>query len=183
LYVQRYMQHFPAAGEIVIFDRSWYNRAGVEYVLGFCTREQHRRFLEICPMFEKQVVDSGIRLLKYWLEVSPEEQKKRFAARIEDPLRQWKLSPTDLESRRRWYDYSRARDMMLAATDLKHAPWHVVRSDDKKRARLNLIAHLLGQIPYKRVKRTKIDEVDRSKKNAYDDEKPMKNRSWIPEVF
>ncbi len=183
IYVQRYLQHFPAAGEIVIFDRSWYNRAGVEYVLGFCTREQHRRFLEICPLFEKQVVDSGIRLLKYWLEVSPEEQKKRFAARIEDPLRQWKLSPTDLESRRRWYDYSKARDLMLAATDTKHAPWHVVRSDDKKRARLNLIAHLLGQIPYKRIKRQRIEEVGRSRKNEYDDEKPMRTRSWIPEVF
>ena len=183
MYVQRYLQHFPAAGEIVIFDRSWYNRAGVEYVLGFCTREQHRRFLETCPMFEKQVVDAGIRLLKYWLEVSPEEQKKRFAARIEDPLRQWKLSPTDLESRRRWYDYSKARDMMMAATDTRHAPWHVVRSNDKKRARLNLIAHLLGQIPYKRIKRQRVGEVDRSKKNAYDDEKPMRNRSWIQEVF
>ena len=127
MYMQRYLQHFPAAGEIVIFDRSWYNRAGVEHVLGFCTREQHRRFLEVCPLFEKQIVESGIRLLKYWLEVSPDEQKRRFEARIEDPLRQWKLSPTDLESRRRWYDYSRARDLMLAATDTKHAPWHVVR--------------------------------------------------------
>ena len=183
MYLQRYLQHFPAAGEIVIFDRSWYNRAGVEHVLGFCTREQHRRFLEICPLFEKQVVESGIRLFKYWLEVSPDEQKRRFEARIEDPLRQWKLSPTDLESRRRWYDYSRARDLMLAATDTKHAPWSIVRSDDKKRARLNLIAHLLGRIPYKRVKRVEVKPVDRSGKNAYNDELPMRKRSWIQEVY
>src|SRR5262245_25209812 len=183
LYLQRYFTHFPAAGEIVIFDRSWYNRAGVEYVLGFCTKQQHRKFLELCPLFEKQIVDGGIRLLKYWLEVSPGEQKQRFQARIEDPLRQWKLSPTDLESRRLWYDYSRARDMMLAATDTKQAPWHIVRSDDKKRARLNCIAHLLGQIPYKQVKRPKIKPVGRSKKRAYDDETPMKKRRWIPAVY
>ena len=183
IYVQRYLQHFPAAGEIVIFDRSWYNRAGVELVLGFCTPEQHRRFLEVCPTFEKQVTDGGIRLLKYWLEVGPDEQKKRFEARMEDPLRQWKLSPTDLESRRLWYEYSRARDQMLAATDKKHAPWHIVRSDDKKRARLNLIAHLLSRIPYKRVKREKVKPVDRSRKRAYDDEAPMRRRSWIPDVY
>jgi polyphosphate kinase 2 len=183
MYMQRYLAHFPAAGEIVIFDRSWYNRAGVEYVLGFCTREQHDRFLDVCPAFEKQIADSGIRLLKYWLEVGPDEQERRFAARMEDPLRQWKLSPTDLESRRLWYDYSRARDLMLAATDKKHAPWHIVRSDDKKRARLNLIAHLLGQIPYKRVKRQRVKPVDRSTKRAYDDEAPMRRRSWIPEAY
>jgi polyphosphate kinase len=183
MYVQRYLAHFPAAGEIVIFDRSWYNRAGVEYVLGFCTKEQHRRFLEICPLFEKQIVDSGIRLFKYWLEVGPGEQKRRFQARIDDPLRQWKLSPTDQESRRRWYDYSYARDLMLKATDTKHAPWHVVRSDDKKRARLNCIAHLLGQIPYKRVPRQKIDVVSRSRKRAYDDEAPMRKRRFVPEVY
>jgi polyphosphate kinase len=183
MYVQRYLAHFPAAGEIVIFDRSWYNRAGVEYVLGFCTKEQHQRFLEVCPPFEKQVVQSGIRLLKYWLEVGPDEQKRRFQARLEDPLRQWKLSPTDLESRRRWYDYSRARDLMLAATDSRHAPWHLVRSDDKKRARLNCIAHLLAQIPYQRVKRQKIKPVGRSDKHAYDDEAPLKKRRWIKEVY
>jgi polyphosphate kinase len=183
MYLQRYFAHFPAGGEIVIFDRSWYNRAGVEYVLGFCTKEQHRKFLEVCPAFERQIVDNGIRLLKYWLEVSPGEQKRRFAARIEDPLRQWKLSPTDLESRRRWYDYSLARDMMLEATDTKHAPWHIVRSDDKKRARLNIITHLLGQIPYERVKREKIEPVGRSKKHEYDDETPMKKRRWIPEAY
>jgi polyphosphate kinase len=183
LYSQRYLAHFPAAGECVIFDRSWYNRAGVEYVLGFCTKEQHRKFLEVCPLFEKQIVDSGIRLLKYWLEVSPAEQKRRFRARIEDPLRQWKLSPTDLESRRRWYDYSLARDRMLEATDTKLAPWHVVKSDDKKRARLNLIAHLLDQIPYKKVKRPKIEEVGRLRKRVYDDEAPMRKRRWIPEAY
>jgi polyphosphate kinase 2 len=183
MYVQRYFAHFPAAGEIVIFDRSWYNRAGVEYVLGFCTKEQHRRFLEVCPGFESQIVESGIRLLKYWLEVSPDEQKRRFKARIEDPVRQWKLSPTDLESRRRWYDYSQARDMMLAATDTKDAPWNIVRSDDKKRARLNLIKHLLEQIPYERVPPAKVEMVSRSKKRAYDDETPMRKRRWIPEGY
>ena len=183
MYMQRYVAHFPAAGEIVIFDRSWYNRAGVEYVLGFCTKEQHRRFLEVCPDFEKQIVDSGIRLLKYWLEVSPDEQKRRFEARIEDPVRQWKLSPTDLESRRKWYDYSQARDMMLAATDTKEAPWNIVRSDDKKRARLNLVKHILGQIPWKRVSRPKVEMINRSKKHAYDDETPMKKRRWIPEAY
>jgi len=183
MYLQRYFAHFPAAGEIVIFDRSWYNRAGVEYVLGFCTKEQRRRFLEICPGFEKQIVESGIRLLKYWLEVSPGEQKRRFRARIDDPVRQWKLSPTDLESRRLWYDYSRARDKMLDATDTEDAPWHVVRSDDKKRARLSLIKHLLGRIPYERVKREKVEMVGRSRKRAYDDEAPMKKRRWIPEAY
>ncbi len=183
IYLQRYFAHFPAAGEVVIFDRSWYNRAGVEYVLGFCTKQEHRRFLEVCPGIEKQIVDSGIRLIKYWLEVGPEEQKKRFQARIDDPLRQWKLSPTDMESRRLWYDYSRARDMMLDATDTKHAPWRIVKSDDKERARLNLIADLLGRIPYKRLKRVKVKNVERSTKHGYDDDAPMRGRSWIPEVY
>jgi polyphosphate kinase 2 len=183
MYIQRFFAHFPAGGEIVIFDRSWYNRAGVEYVLGFCTKEQHRRFLELCPPYEKQIIDSGIWLLKYWLEVGPDEQKRRFQARIDDPVRQWKLSPTDLESRRRWYDYSHARDLMLEATDTDEAPWYIVRSDDKKRARLNCIAHLLSQIPYKRVPVEKVQPVGRSHKHAYDDETPMKNRRWIPEVF
>src|SRR5437667_3398153 len=148
MYVQRYMQHFPAAGEIVIFDRSWYNRAGVEYVMGFCTDEQHRRFLKLCPEIEKYMVDAGIILIKYWMEVGKKEQQRRFEARIKDPLRQWKLSPMDLESFRRWYEYSSARDKMLEATDTKHAPWHIVRSDDKKKARLNCISHLLSMIPY-----------------------------------
>ena len=183
MYLQRYFGHFPAGGEVVIFDRSWYNRAGVEYVLGFCTKEEHRRFLRLCPLMEKQIVEGGVRLIKYWLEVSPAEQKKRFQARIEDPLRQWKLSPTDMESRRKWYDYSRARDLMLDATDTEWAPWHIVRSDDKKRARLSCIAHLLDQIPYEKVKREKVELVGRSKKHAYDDEAPMKSRRWIPEAY
>ncbi|SDY09002.1 polyphosphate kinase 2 [Nitrosomonas sp. Nm33] len=147
MYMQRYMAHFPAAGEIIIFDRSWYNRAGVEHVMGFCTEAQHRRFLELCPFIEKQIVDNGIYLIKYWLEVSDEEQERRFHARIDDPVRQWKLSSMDLPSRERWYDYSRARDEMLAATDTDFAPWHIVHSDDKKRARLNLIAHFLKTDP------------------------------------
>jgi polyphosphate kinase len=181
--LQRYMAHFPAAGEIVLFDRSWYNRAGVEYVMGFVSEQEHHRFLQLCPQIEQYVIDAGIILIKLWLEVGMEEQEKRFHARIDDPVRQWKLSPTDLESRRRWYDYSKARDMMLAATDTKVAPWHIVRSDDKKRARLNLIAHFLKQIPYERVKREKVKPVGRSKKRAYDDETPMKKRRWIPEVY
>ena len=136
------MQHFPAAGEIVIFDRSWYNRAGVEYVMGFCTPERAQAVPGAVPQIEKYIVEGGIMLIKIWLEVGKEEQERRFEARIEDPLRQWKLSPMDMESYQRWYDYSRARDMMLKATDTKHAPWHIVRSDDKRRARLNCIAHL-----------------------------------------
>src|SRR5438874_7576727 len=144
MYVQRYIQHFPAAGEIVIFDRSWYNRTGVEYVMGFCTNEQYQGFVDNCPKFESHFVQSGIMLIKFWLEVGQEEQQRRFEARIEDPLRRWKLSPMDVESYARWYDYSRARDMMLDATDTKDAPWYVVRSDDKARARLNCIAQLLG---------------------------------------
>lgn len=180
MYIQRYMQHFPAAGEIVIFDRSWYNRAGVEYVMGFCTKEQHSRFLQDCPLFEEYIVDAGIMLFKYWLEVSNEEQERRFAARIDDPLRQWKLSPIDLPSRTRWYDYSRARDLMLEATDTKLAPWHIVRSDDKKRARLNCISHLLSLIPYERIPRKKIKLPKRSNKNAYDDQRALEGRNFIP---
>jgi polyphosphate kinase 2 len=146
IYLQRYMQYFPAAGEIVIFDRSWYNRAGVEYVMGFCSNDQHKRFLQVCPSVEKYIVDTGIQLIKFWLEVGNEEQKRRFEARIEDPLRQWKLSAMDLPSRSKWYGYSRARDQMLEATDTEHAPWYIVRSDDKRRARLNLIAHFLSKV-------------------------------------
>jgi len=183
MYVQRYIPHFPAAGEIVIFDRSWYNRAGVEYVMGFCTKEEHRRFLELCPVFEKYVTDAGIILLKFWLEVSNEEQERRFSARIEDPLRQWKLSPMDLPSRERWYDYSRARDMMLKATDTDHAPWHILRSDDKKRARLNCISDLLGLIPWKPVRREKVKLPPRSKKGAYDDQVTLKGRKFVPEKY
>jgi polyphosphate kinase 2 len=184
IYAQRYVPHLPAAGEVVIFDRSWYNRAGVEKVMGFCTEEQHRKFLEMCPAFEKNIlVDNGIILLKYWLEVGDKEQERRFRARIEDPVRQWKLSPMDLPSRQRWYDYSRARDQMLDATDTDFAPWHVVRSDDKKRARLNLITHLLEQLPYVRQPREKVKLPRRSTKNAYDDEATMTKRRWIPERY
>jgi polyphosphate kinase len=184
IYAQRYVSHFPAAGEVVIFDRSWYNRAGVEKVMGFCTEEQHQKFLEMCPLFEKNIlVDNGIILLKYWLEVGDEEQERRFRARIEDPVRQWKLSPMDLPSRQRWYDYSRARDQMLDATDTAFAPWHIVRSDDKKRARLNLITHLLEQIPYVRQPREKVKLPRRITKNAYDDEATMTKRRWIPQRY
>jgi polyphosphate kinase 2 len=167
MYVQRYLRHFPAAGEIVIFDRSWYNRAGVERVMGYCTDEQARRFLSVAPMFEKLMVESGIILLKYWLEVSEEEQTRRLESRIDDGRKIWKLSPMDLKSYSRWYDYSRARDEMFAATDTSWAPWHVVRSDDKKRARLNLISHLLKQIPYKEAPREKIKLPKRQKPGDY----------------
>jgi len=183
LYMQRYLKHFPAAGEITVFDRSWYNRGGVEYVMGFCTKEQHREFLKLCPPVERHIVDSGIILLKYWLEVGNAEQKRRFEARIEDKLRQWKLSPMDIPARERWYDYSRARDLMLEATDSEHAPWHIVRSDDKRRARLNTIAHLISQIPYEAVPRQEIKLPKRAKKHAYDDLAPMKDRRWIPETY
>jgi polyphosphate kinase 2 len=183
MYVQRYMQHFPAAGEIVIFDRSWYNRAGVEWVMGFCSKDQYKAFLKVCPEFEHYITDGGIHLLKYWLEVSNDEQAKRFEARIEDPLRQWKLSPMDLPAREKWYEYSKARDRMLEATDTKHAPWHIVRSDDKKRARLNVMAHLLKQIPYERLKAPKVKLGKRSKKHAYDDAATLKGRRFIPERY
>jgi polyphosphate kinase len=183
MYVQRYMAHFPAAGEIVIYDRSWYNRAGVEHVMGFCSKKQYQDFLEICPKFERYVVDSGIRLIKYWLEVGNKEQKRRFEARIDDRLRQWKLSPIDLPSRERWYDYSRARDAMLAATDTDFAPWYIVGSNDKKRARLNVLSHFLSLIPYETQKRDKIKLPTRNNKNAYDDEASIKNRHWIEEKF
>jgi polyphosphate kinase 2 len=183
MYIQRYMAHFPAAGEIVIFDRSWYNRAGVEFVMGFCTPEQHQTFLEVCPQFERYVVESGIRLIKIWLEVSDEEQHRRFEARIEDPMRQWKLSPMDLPSRSKWYEYSRARDLMLKATDLPETPWHILNSNDKRRARLNCIAHLLGQLPYKDVEREKIKIPDRKEKHAYDDSATLEGRNFIPSVY
>jgi len=183
LYLQRYLQHFPAAGEVVIFDRSWYNRAGVEYVLGFCSKEQHRRFLELCPIVEKFMVNGGIQLIKVWLEVGPEEQELRFAARLDDPLRQWKLSPTDLESIRRWYDYSRARDMMFEATDTSYAPWYIVRSDDKKRARLNTLSFILKQIPYKKIRKAAVKLPKRAKKRKYDDQASLKGRKFVPEIF
>jgi len=183
MYIQRYMAHFPAAGEIVIFDRSWYNRAGVEHVMGFCSPDQHEKFLELCPITEKHIVDAGIILIKYWMEVGQKEQHRRFEARIKDPLRQWKLSPMDLESYRRWYEYSRARDRMLAATDVKHAPWYVVRSDDKKRARLNCITHLLGMIPYGKVPRGKVELPKRKTKERYNDQASLKGRHFVPEKY
>ena len=170
LFMQRYMERFPAGGEIVIFDRSWYNRAGVEYVMGFVEPGEHKRFLSLCPQVEKYIVDAGIILIKIWLEVGMEEQERRFKARIDDPLRQWKLSPMDTESYRRWYEYSRARDMMFKATSSKHAPWNVIRSDDKRRARLNCIAHLLKIIPYDKVSRDQVRLPRRSDKGRYNDQ-------------
>jgi polyphosphate kinase len=181
MFMQRYVERFPAGGEVVIFDRSWYNRAGVEYVMGFCGDEQHRRFLELCPQIEKYIVDGGTMLIKIWLEVGKDEQERRFSARINDPMRQWKLSPMDLESYRRWYDYSRARDMMLEKTDSEHAPWYIVRSDDKRRARLNCISHILKLIPYKQVSRTKVKLPKRSDKRAYDDQASLKGRKFVAE--
>ncbi|MGE5201263.1 MAG: polyphosphate kinase 2 [Acidobacteriota bacterium] len=183
LFMQRYIEQFPAAGEIVIFDRSWYNRAGVERVMGFADKEQYERFLDVAPQVEKYIVDGGIMLIKLWLEVGQEEQELRFKKRIDDPLRQWKLSPMDLESFARWYEYSRARDAMLKATDSKHAPWHLVRSDDKKRARLNCIAHILDTIPYKRVKPKKVKLPKRVLDDKYDDQKSLKGRKFVAEKY
>jgi polyphosphate kinase 2 len=183
LYLQRYVQHFPAAGEIVIFDRSWYNRAGVEYVMGFCTEAEHKRFLNLCPIMERFIVDGGIQLLKFWLDVGKEEQARRFAARIDDPLRQWKLSPMDVKSWTRWYEYSKARDMMLEATDTKYAPWVIVSSDNKRRARLNCIAHLLKQIPYEAVSHEKVKLPKRSSKGRYDDQASVQGRHFVAESY
>ncbi len=181
MYIQRYLPHFPAAGEIVIWDRSWYNRAGVERVMGFCPEDEVKRFLELVPVFEKIMVETGIILLKYWLEVSMDEQTRRLEARIDDGRKIWKLSPMDLESYSRWYDYSRARDEMFKATDTAWAPWYVVNSDDKKRARLNLITHLLSKIPYKKVARDKVKLPDRRKAHGYrETDYPFK---LIPEKF
>ena len=177
------LQQFPAGGEIVIFDRSWYNRAGVEYVMGFCSPTEHKRFLELCPLVEKFAVDAGIILIKLWLEVGMEEQEARFKARIEDPLRQWKLSPMDTESFGRWYDYSRARDMMFEATDTKHAPWRLIRSDDKRRARLNVISHILETIPYKKIAREKVKLPKRSGKGRYDDQASLRRMKFVEERY
>ncbi len=183
MFLQRYVTQFPAAGEVVIFDRSWYNRAGVEYVMGFATKEQHKRFLELCPTIEGYVAEAGIILIKIWLEVGMEEQERRFMARIDDPMRQWKLSPMDVESYSHWYDYSRARDLMLEATDTKIAPWYIVRTDDKRRGRLNCISHLLSRIPYKKLPREKVTLPPRSKKNKYDDQAPLKNWRFVTERY
>jgi polyphosphate kinase 2 len=181
MYLQRYVPHLPAAGEIVIFDRSWYNRAGVERVMGFCTDEQAKRFLQATPLVEKAIAEAGIILLKYWLEVSPEEQTRRLDARIDDARKTWKLSPMDLKSYSRWYDYSRARDEMFAATDTAWAPWFVVRSDDKKRARLNVIRHILKRIPYEEIPREKVKLPKRQKANGY--REPDYPRKLIPELY
>ena len=183
MYMQRYIERFPAAGEIVIFDRSWYNRAGVEYVMGFSTPEQHRRFLDRCPEIEHYIIEAGIRLIKVWLEVGQEEQERRFAARIDSPIRQWKLSPMDVESYGRWYEYSRARDMMLAATDTPHAPWHIVFSDNKKRARLNCIAHILSLIPYRKIDRPRARLPKRSNRGKYDDRASLEGRKFAVERY
>jgi polyphosphate kinase 2 len=181
MYAQRYLPHLPAAGEVVIFDRSWYNRAGVERVMGFCSEEAVERFLRIAPLFEKMMVDSGIILIKYWLEVSQEEQTRRIEARIDDGRKIWKLSPMDLKSYSRWYDYSRARDAMLQATDTAWAPWFVAYSDDKRRARLNLISHLLEQIPYEKAPREKVKLPKRQKAGGY--EEPVLPLKMVPARF
>ncbi|MBX9825411.1 MAG: polyphosphate kinase 2 [Xanthobacteraceae bacterium] len=183
MFIQRYVERFPAAGEIIIFDRSWYNRAGVEHVMGFVDKAQYARFLELCPQIEKYIIDAGIKLIKVWLEVGMDEQNRRFAARIDDPVRQWKLSPMDVESYTRWYDYSRARDAMLKATDSKHAPWVIVRSDDKRRGRLNCISHILSAIPYKKIKNPKVKLPPRSNKGAYDDQVSLKGRHFVAERY
>ena len=183
MYIQRYLPHLPAAGEVVIFDRSWYNRAGVEYVMGFCTPAEHKRFLSLCPQMEKYIIEGGIILIKLWLEVGMDEQERRFKARIDDPMRQWKLSPMDTESYRQWYDYSRARDLMFKATSSKHAPWYIIRSDDKRRARLNCISHLLKSIPYKRVRRDKVRLPKRSNKGRYNDQAGLREMSFVAERY
>jgi polyphosphate kinase 2 len=183
MYLQRYLTHFPAAGEIIIFDRSWYNRAGVEHVMGFCSEKQYRRFLGLCPMFERTMVQNGLLLIKFWLEVGNKEQQQRFAARLSDPLRQWKLSAMDLPSRAKWYEYSRARDAMLDATDTDATPWHIVRSDDKRRARLNTIVQLLKLIPHHKVAREKVALPRRSQKHAYDDEASLQGRRFVPDHY
>jgi len=180
LYLQRYVPHLPSAGEVVIFDRSWYNRAGVERVMGFCTEDQTQKFLSMAPGVEKAMIESGIILIKYWLEVSQEEQTRRLQARIDDPRKIWKLSPMDLKSYSRWYDYSRARDAMFAATDTPWAPWFVVRSDDKRRARLNLIRHLLTKIPHEEAPREKVKLPERQKDHGY--QEPDFPFKYIPEL-
>jgi polyphosphate kinase len=182
MYIQRYIPHMPAAGEVVIFDRSWYNRAGVERVMGFCTEQEVVRFLEMCPVWERAVVESGIILIKYWFEISQQEQTRRFLSRINDGRKIWKLSPMDLESHRRWYDYSRARDEMLVATDTSFAPWYIVNADDKRRARLNCISHLLSLIPYQEIKRESVKLPKRQKPHGYAE---PRNRRYnlVPELF
>jgi polyphosphate kinase 2 len=181
IYFQRYFEHFPAAGEIVIFDRSWYNRAGVERVMGFCTDEEYDRFLKQTPAWERDIIDAGLTLIKYWFEVSQDEQTRRFSERMNDPRKTWKLSPMDLESHRRWYDYSRARDAMFAATDTPESPWYVVKADDKRRARLNCIAHFLSAIPYEEIPREKVALPLRQKAKGY--EEPNHPFRFVPEKY
>ena len=181
MYMQRYLPHLPAAGEIVIFDRSWYNRAGVERVMGFCDEKQTERFLRLAPLVERTMVGSGIHLLKYWLEVSPQEQTRRLKARIHDGRKTWKLSPMDLKSYSHWYDYSKARDEMFAATDTKFAPWYVANADDKKRLRLNIISHILSQVPYKEVPNKKVRLPERQSANGY--KEPDYPYKYIPAKF
>lgn len=183
LYFQRYIPHFPAAGEVAIFDRSWYNRAGVEPVMGFCSDKEYERFLRDVGDLEHYLIEGGIIILKYWLTVTKEEQARRFQARIDDPTKQWKLSPMDLESMTRWYKYSRARDAMLVASDTPHAPWYIVNSNDKKRARLNCISHLLSVIPYEDVPREKVKLPKRSSEGEYDDETVLRKRKFVPEKY
>ena len=181
LYIQRYLAHFPAAGEVILFDRSWYNRAGVERVMGFTSEKEVERFLQLTPLFERGVVNSGITLIKYWLEVTEEEQQRRFESRINDPRKTWKLSPMDVKAHGRWYDYSRARDDMLAATDTQFAPWYIVDSNDQRRARLNCITHLLSLIPYKEIKRDKIKLPKRQKRKGYVE--PERTYRHVPQVY
>lgn len=183
MYMQRYVQHFPAAGEVVIFDRSWYNRSGVERVMGFCTDKEYVRFLQYVPIFEQLITDSGIQLIKYWLDTSMEEQERRFKKRITDPRKIWKLSPMDVESYRRWYDYSKARDDMFLAADNDRSPWYIVPADDKKRARLNCISHLLSLIPYEELPQPKVKLGDRNMENKYDDALSSKERRIIPQKW
>ncbi|MFW2404502.1 MAG: polyphosphate kinase 2 [Gammaproteobacteria bacterium] len=182
-YFQRYVEQLPAAGEVILFDRSWYNRAGVEVVMGFCTPKQRDDFLRDVPPFELTLVDDGIILVKYWLEVSSDEQQERFEKRIAEPTKQWKLSPMDLEARRRWYEYSLARDRMFDVTDTSHAPWYVVRADDKKEARLNCISHLLSVIPYEDLDGETIELPKRSNEHEYDDKATMTSRRYVPERY
>jgi polyphosphate kinase 2 len=181
-YFQRYVPHLPAAGEMVLFDRSWYNRAGVERVMGFCTEDEYQEFLRSCPEFEKMLIRSGIILIKYWFSVSDEEQERRFQARLDDPTKRWKLSPMDLESRSKWVEYSRAKDTMFAYTDTKQSPWNVVNADDKKRARLNVIAHLLSKIPYRDLTPQQIKLPPRQDDKGYV-RPPMTDQTFVPEVY
>jgi polyphosphate kinase 2 len=181
-YFQRYVAHLPAAGEIVLFDRSWYNRAGVERVMGFCTEEEYEEFMRSCPEFERMLVRSGIHLIKYWFSVSDEEQERRFQARVNDPMRRWKLSPMDLESRARWVEYSRSKDEMFRYTDIKHAPWYVVNADDKRRARLNCIAHLLSMIDYEDLTPPPLDLPPRGPDDAYV-RPPLHEQTFVPQVY